>query len=68
MRMSAADTAAALRDAAYGLRRLVDGDLSGMFDGPTRRRWGEAGGWPPGVRERRPVATCTPARLPSLST
>jgi type IV secretory pathway VirB4 component len=35
MRMSAAETAAALRDAAYGLRRLVDGDLSGMFDGPT---------------------------------
>ena len=35
MRMSAAEMAAALRDAAYGLRRLVDGDLAGMFDGQT---------------------------------
>jgi type IV secretory pathway VirB4 component len=35
MRMPAADTRNTLREAAYALRRLVDGDLAGMFDGPT---------------------------------
>jgi len=35
MRMPAAETRTELREAAYGLRRLVDGDLAGMFDGPT---------------------------------
>src|SRR5262245_9827199 len=35
MRMPAAETRGALREAAYGLRRLVDGDLCGMFDGQT---------------------------------
>jgi type IV secretory pathway VirB4 component len=35
MRMPAADTRTALREAAYALRRLVDGDLAGMFDGPS---------------------------------
>ena len=35
MRMPAAETGKALREAAYALRRLVDGDLAGMFDGPT---------------------------------
>src|SRR5262245_10038660 len=31
MRLTAAETRDALREAAYGLRRLVDGDLCGMF-------------------------------------
>jgi hypothetical protein len=35
MRMPAPDTRKELREAGYGLRRLVDGDLAGMFDGPT---------------------------------
>ena len=35
MRMSVEGTPEALREAAYGLRRLVDGDLCGMFDGQT---------------------------------
>jgi hypothetical protein len=35
MRMPATETRGALREAAYGLRRLVDGDLCGMFDGQT---------------------------------
>src|SRR5438270_8658785 len=35
MRMNVTETRDALREAAYGLRRLVDGDLCGMFDGQT---------------------------------
>ena len=35
MRMSVEGTPEALREAAYGLCRLVDGDLCGMFDGQT---------------------------------
>ncbi len=35
MRMPVAETRRSLREAAYALRRLVDGDLCGMFDGPT---------------------------------
>jgi len=35
MRMTLGETRDALREAAYGLRRLVDGDPCGMFDGQT---------------------------------
>ncbi len=35
MRIPVTETREALREAAYGLRRLVDGDLCGMFDGQT---------------------------------
>ncbi len=35
MYMSAEGTQNVLRDVAHGLRRLVEGDLRGMFDGPT---------------------------------
>jgi type IV secretory pathway VirB4 component len=35
MRTPVAETRNTLREAAYGLRRLVEGDLVGMFDGPT---------------------------------